>query len=53
MQHECRITVLETKVFEDYQEHYLANPKSGPCPCFRKGDTFCSSAPRSGMIFTA
>ena len=40
MQHECRITVLETKVFEDYQEHYLANPKSGPCPCFRKGDTF-------------
>ena len=40
MQHECRITVLETKVLEDYQEHYLANPKSGPCPCFRKGDTF-------------
>ena len=40
MQHECKITVLETKVFEDYQEQYLANPKSGPCPCFRKGDTF-------------
>ena len=40
MQHECKITVLETKVFKDYQEKYLANPKSGPCPCFKKGDTF-------------
>ena len=40
MQHECRITVLETKVFPEYQEKYLADPKSGPCPCFQKGDTF-------------
>lgn len=40
MQHECRITVLETKVFPEYQEQYLADPKSGPCPCFQKGDTF-------------
>ena len=34
MQHECRITVLETKVFLEIQEKYLADPKSGPCPCF-------------------
>ncbi len=40
MKHECRITVLETKVFSDYQEKYLANPKSGACPCFKAGDTF-------------
>ena len=40
MQHECRITVLETKVFTDYQEKYLADPKSGPCPFFKAGDTF-------------
>ena len=40
MQHECRITVLDTKVFPEYQEKYLADPKSGPCPCFQKGDTF-------------
>ena len=53
MQHECRITVLETKVFEDYQEHYLANPKSGPAPAFGRETPFFSSAPRSGMIFTA
>lgn len=40
MKHQCKITVLETKVFADYQEKYLANPKSGPCPFFKKGDTF-------------
>lgn len=40
MQHECRITVLETKVFADYQEKYLADPKSGSCPFFKPGDTF-------------
>ncbi len=40
MQHECTITVLETKVFPDLQEKYLANPKSGSCPCFKVGDTF-------------
>ncbi len=40
MQHKCRITVLETKVFPELQEKYLADPQSGPCPCFRAGDTF-------------
>ena len=40
MQHECKITVLETRVFPQLQEKYLADPKSGPCPCFKVGDTF-------------
>ena len=40
MQHECKIIVLDTKCFEEYQEEYLADPKSGPCPFFKKGDTF-------------
>ena len=40
MQHECKITVLETRVFPELQEQYLANPKSGPCPYFKVGDTF-------------
>ena len=35
MKHECRITVLETKCFTEYQEKYLADPKSGPGPCFK------------------
>ena len=37
MQHECKITVLETKVFPELQEKYLADPKSGACPCFKSG----------------
>ncbi len=40
MRHKCKITVLETKVFSDYQEKYLADPRSGPCPRFKAGDTF-------------
>lgn len=40
MQHECIITVLETKIFLEYQEKYLAKQKSGSCPCFKAGDTF-------------
>ena len=40
MQYECKITVLETKVFPELQEKFLANPKSGKCPFFSVGDTF-------------
>ena len=40
MQHECRITVLETKVFPELREKYLAHSESGSCPCFKAGDTF-------------
>ena len=40
MKYECKITVLETKCFSDLQEQYLADPKSGPCPFFKPGDTF-------------
>ena len=40
MQYECKITVLDTKVFPKLQEKYLANPKSGKCPFFNVGDTF-------------
>lgn len=40
MQHKCRVTVLETKCFADLQEEYLADPQSGPCPCFRAGQVY-------------
>ena len=40
MKHECRITVIDKKCFTDFQEQYLADPKSGPCPFFHVGDTF-------------
>lgn len=40
MKHRCKVTVLETKVFPELQETYLADPKSGPCPCYHAGDEF-------------
>ena len=40
MQHECRITVLETKCFPEYQRQYLADPKSGSCLYIETEDTF-------------
>ena len=43
MQHECKITVIDKKCFTDYQEQYLADPKSGPCPFFNVGDEFILS----------
>ena len=39
MKYECKITVLDTKCFEEYQKEYLADPGSGPCPFFKKGDS--------------
>lgn len=40
MKHQCRITVMETKLYEYLQRKYLANPNSSPCPCFHTGDEF-------------
>jgi len=37
MQHECKITVIDKKCFTDYQEKYLADPKSGPWSPLRFG----------------
>ena len=36
----CRITVLRRECFEDLQEKYLADPKSGKCPFFEDGQEF-------------
>ena len=41
MQHECRITVLETKVFPEYQEKYLQTPSLAPAPAFKRATPFC------------
>lgn len=40
MKHRCKVTVLDTKCFEEYQNEYLADPKSGPCPCYHAGDEY-------------
>lgn len=41
MQYKCKVTVLETKVFSDLQEKYLADPQSAPYLLF--GQRGCRS----------
>ena len=40
MQHKCKITVIRKECFDNLQEKYLSNPKSGPCPVFEVGQEF-------------
>ena len=37
MQYKCRMTVIDKKLFPDFQEKYLADPKSGACPFYEVG----------------
>lgn len=37
MQYKCKVTVIDKKCFTEYQEQYLANPNSGPCPFYNVG----------------
>lgn len=40
LQYQCKVTVLETKCFPDLQKKFLADPESGPYPCFKAGQEF-------------
>lgn len=40
MQYKCRVEVIDKKLFKDYQEKYLADPKSGVCPFYEIGQVF-------------
>ena len=40
MQHKVKVTVIDKKCFTDYQEEYLADKQSGPCPLYNVGDEF-------------
>ena len=37
MQYKCKMTVIDKKVFDDLQEKYLEDPKSGACPFYEVG----------------
>lgn len=37
MQYKCKITVIDKKIFVDFQEKYLQNPNSGACPFYKIG----------------
>lgn len=40
MSYKCKVTVIRKECYEDLQEKYLANPKSGPCHFFKEGQEF-------------
>lgn len=40
MRHRAKVEVIKCNVDEELQGRYLADPKSGPCPCFHVGDTY-------------
>jgi uncharacterized repeat protein (TIGR04076 family) len=40
MQYKCKVTVIDKKCFTDFQQKYLADVNSGPCPFYNVGDEF-------------
>ena len=40
MQHKCKVTVIDKKLYPDLQERYLADPQSGVCPLYEVGQEF-------------
>lgn len=40
MKHKVKVTVLDKKLYPELQQQYLADPKSGDCPCYNIGDEF-------------
>ena len=40
MEHRCKVTVIDKKLFPELQTLYCAVPDSGKCPCYNVGDEF-------------
>lgn len=40
MQHKCRMTVLDKKLYPELQSRYCADPEAGACPCYSVGDEY-------------
>ena len=40
MRHQCKITVLDKKLYPELQRAYCAEPESGACPCFEVGQEY-------------
>lgn len=36
MQHKCKVTVIDKKLYPELQQRYCADPQSGPCSFFAK-----------------
>lgn len=40
MQHKCKLTVIDKKLYPELQAQYCADPNSGACPCYNVGDEY-------------
>lgn len=40
MEHRCKVTVLDKKLYPELQSQFCAVPDSGKCPCYNVGDEF-------------
>ena len=40
MEHRCKVTVIDKKLYPELQAEYCAVPDSGKCPCYNVGDEF-------------
>lgn len=40
MQHKCRVTVIDKKLYPELQAQYCADPNAGACPIYNVGDTY-------------
>lgn len=40
MQHKCKVTVLDKKLYPELQARYCADPHAGLCPCYHVGDEY-------------
>ena len=40
MQHKCKMTVIDKKLYPELQAQYCADPNSGACPIYNVGDEY-------------
>lgn len=40
MQHKCKVTVIDKKLYPELQQKYIADPNAGVCPFYNVGDEF-------------
>lgn len=40
MQHKCKVTVIDKKLYPELQAQYCADPNSGACPFYNVGDEY-------------
>ena len=40
MQHKCKVTVIDKKLYPELQQKYIADPNAGACPFYQVGQEF-------------